>query len=336
MDLHLIVADLFLDAEACEGAAAGWPRLPGLEGLLRYAAVAEQPGGWRLALAQALGLGELGTLPPAHLAAAALHLPRDANPWLASPVHCTAALDHLRLHPAGLLSLESAESTALAAEFAQLFGDTGLQLLPLFGGFVLQGMPAWQVQAPEPARFLGADLSRAPASGPDARVLRRLTGECEMWLHDHPLNRQRQQRGLLPVNGLWLWGGGPSSLPLPGDHLGSATRVWANDAVSAGLCVLAGTESLPLPSNFGAWHGERVGSPGATEVVVLPSLPKGLADQPLARLEREWFLPALLGLQGGLLQSVRLSLATREWHLTRWSPWRFWAGARPWWQQVAS
>ena len=337
MHLQLLVADLFLDAEALEGpAAASLPRLPGLEGLLRLAAVHANPAGWRAALAQALGLAQVGAMPPAHLAAAALHMPRDANPWLATPVHCTAALDHLRLHPAGLLTLEAAEAAALAAEFGQLFGDSGMQLLPLFGGFVLQGLPAWQVSAPEPARFLGANLSRAPATGPDAAVLRRLSGECEMWLHEHPLNLRRRQRGQLAVNGLWIWGGGQGSLPMPSDHTGTATRVWANDAVSAGLCALAGAEAWPVPEGFGAWQQEQALLSGvAPSVVVLPSVPRGAGDQPLQRLEQDWFAPALQALQSGQLQSLQLSLAGRSWRLSRWHRWRFWPATRPWWQQVA-
>jgi hypothetical protein len=337
MHLQLLVADLFLDAEALEGqATVSLPRLPALESLLRLGAARPNPAGWRAALARALGLGQTGELPPAHLAAAALRLPRDANPWLATPVHCTAALDHLRLHPAGVLTLEAAESAVLADQFGQLLGDSGLQLLPLFGGFLLQGLPARQLSAPEPARFLGANLSRAPATGPDAAAVRRLSGECEMWLHDHPLNLQRRQRGQLAVNGLWIWGGGPGLLPMPSDHAGSATRVWANDAVSAGLCALARAESSPVPAGFAAWQQEQVVLPGdAPSVVVLPSVPRGPGDQPLQRLEQDWFAPAWQALQAGQLQSLQLSVAGRCWRLSRWHRWRFWHATRPWWQQVA-
>jgi hypothetical protein len=80
MHLQLLVADLFLDAEALEGqATVSLPRLPALESLLRLGAARPNPAGWRAALAQALGLGQTGELPPAHLAAAALRLPRDAK-----------------------------------------------------------------------------------------------------------------------------------------------------------------------------------------------------------------------------------------------------------------
>jgi hypothetical protein len=35
-----------------------------------------------------------------------------------------------------------------------------------------------------------------------------LRGEVEMALHEHAVNQRRESEGLLPVNSLWLWGGG--------------------------------------------------------------------------------------------------------------------------------
>lgn len=32
-----------------------------------------------------------------------------------------------------------------------------------------------------------------------------LNTEIQMWLHAHPINQQRQQQGLFPINSLWLW-----------------------------------------------------------------------------------------------------------------------------------
>lgn len=36
----------------------------------------------------------------------------------------------------------------------------------------------------------------------------KLLNEMQMFLHQHPVNQARQQRGLLPINSLWFWGGG--------------------------------------------------------------------------------------------------------------------------------
>src|SRR5690606_32431554 len=40
------------------------------------------------------------------------------------------------------------------------------------------------------------------------RPWRRLVNEIQMRWFEHPINRARYQQGLLPVNSLWLFGGG--------------------------------------------------------------------------------------------------------------------------------
>lgn len=36
----------------------------------------------------------------------------------------------------------------------------------------------------------------------------KLLNEMQMFLHQHQVNQNREQRGLLPANSLWFWGGG--------------------------------------------------------------------------------------------------------------------------------
>jgi hypothetical protein len=42
------------------------------------------------------------------------------------------------------------------------------------------------------------------------RLVRRLQNEVQMLLHEHPINQQREQKGLLAVNSFWLSGTGVS------------------------------------------------------------------------------------------------------------------------------
>jgi hypothetical protein len=61
-------------------------------------------------------------------------------------------------------------------------------------------------------------------SDPAARRVRRLQAEVQMLLHTHPINEQRQARGLLPVNSFWLSGCGVAqaatgTLPLVDERL---------------------------------------------------------------------------------------------------------------------
>ena len=38
----------------------------------------------------------------------------------------------------------------------------------------------------------------------------RLLNEIQMFLHQHPVNQRRVAQGMLPINSLWCWGGGPN------------------------------------------------------------------------------------------------------------------------------
>ena len=53
--------------------------------------------------------------------------------------------------------------------------------------------------------LLGCDLAGQLSV---SRTWTALFNECQISLHNHPLNVQRQRDRQLPVNGLWFWGGG--------------------------------------------------------------------------------------------------------------------------------
>lgn len=327
------MADLHLDADALgDGAGQLLPRLAGLETILRFATGHPVPLIWRAALAEELGLRPWGAVAPARVAAAALRPEAGVDPWFATPVHRSAALDHLRLHPAGMLTLQAAELAGLAADFALHFGVAGLALHPLCGGFVLSGFAACGVEAQEPAPYLGARLPRALAHGPDAAQLLRLSGECELWLHEHAVNQARQQRGQLPINGLWFWGGGDdAALPPPAD-LPMQQRVFADDAFTLGLCHAADGEAQAVPADLAALLALPAESSDQDALVVLDSVPRGPRDAPLPRLDTSWFLPAVAALRDGRLTQLTLLVTGRRLTLKRWHLLRLWARPQPWWQ----
>ncbi len=328
------MSDLHLDADALgDGAGQLLPRLAGLETILRFANRNAVPLTWRAALAEELGLRPWGAVAPARVAASALCPEAGVDPWFATPVHRIAALDHLRLHPAGMLTLQASELGGLAADFERHFGVAGLALHPLCGGFVLSGFAACGVEAQEPAPYLGARLPRALAHGPDAAQLLRLSGECELWLHEHAVNRDRQQRGQLPVNGLWFWGGGGdgAALPAPAD-LPMQQRVFADDAFTVGLCHAADGEAQAVPADLAALLAVAAESANVDALVVLDSVPRGPRDAPLPRLDASWFEPALAALRDGRLTQLTLLVAGRRLTLKRWHLLRLWARPQPWWQ----
>jgi hypothetical protein len=61
-------------------------------------------------------------------------------------------------------------------------------------------LPSYVINQQNPNEFLPA--------GEDSATYRTLQSEIEMALHEHAANLEREAAGLLPVNSLWLWGGG--------------------------------------------------------------------------------------------------------------------------------
>jgi hypothetical protein len=139
---------------------------------------------------------------------AATELPSDVTFWLATPVHLITGLTSLHLDRRSILRLPTADLQSFAHDFNRTFGESGLHLTPLAAGdFLMQGPATLTAATTEPARALVADLEASLPRGTEAKALKRLGAELEMWLHAHPLNETRRRRGELPVSTLWLWGG---------------------------------------------------------------------------------------------------------------------------------
>ncbi len=66
----------------------------------------------------------------------------------------------------------------------------------------------------------------------------KLLNEMQMFLHQHEVNQQRAQRGLLPINSLWFWGGG--NLP---EKIDASLAWYCDDSVLNQFAV-----SLDLPT----------------------------------------------------------------------------------------
>lgn len=88
--------------------------------------------------------------------------------------------------------------------------------------------PDWQ--APSTLDIGGQIGSREQAIGKDALQWLGKQTEIQMWLHDHPLNRQRKIQKLPEINGLWLW----QDLQGSGSNNGftASDSVWAQHAAN--------------------------------------------------------------------------------------------------------
>ncbi|OWT81153.1 MULTISPECIES: hypothetical protein [unclassified Achromobacter] len=134
--------------------------------------------------------------------------PDSAPVWIADLTHVALSTESANLLPVEALSLSAEEGAALFAAAQPLFEGTGFAAQPLEPG-------RWRIQLPDglhpriasPAAVGGQSLSGWWNQDAAVRPWRRLMNEIQMVWHDHPVNEARAERGLPPVNTLWLYGG---------------------------------------------------------------------------------------------------------------------------------
>jgi hypothetical protein len=220
--MHLLVP-FAAAASAQAGQALQGLRLPQLERLLAAlepGAVlgSDEPGlnlphehalaalrGWRI---------DDGRLPFAAAAARAdgLDVAADGEGWaLLTPAHWEVGREQVVLRDPAELALDADASRAFVQALQPLFADAGWRLQ--------WGAPLrWYAVHASLATLATASLDRVIGHAIDpwlpdrlaGRALRRLQAEVQMLLHDHPLNRAREDRGALPVNSFWASGTGPT------------------------------------------------------------------------------------------------------------------------------
>jgi hypothetical protein len=296
--------------------------VPTLAQIRRFGATQRLNEGWRPWIAARLGRPDLAGLAPATLAAALARPEGDGWTLLATPLSLAARIDHVRMDPGAVLALDAADAARVATDFATTFAGSGLSLRPLDrGGFLLLGFPEEPPRTEDPACAIGNDIAPFLPQGPQARRLRALSGELEMWLHGHPLNRSRIEGGRRPLSGLWLWGGGRGVAPSRSCAL---PRGFGDDPCLQGLWQACGAtlapaaEATPL---FAAPH------PAPTTVVEFQVFREGAAFAGLGDFDRRWLGPAFLALRDGRLTTMIVATGDRLYRLERRDLWKFWRRA---------
>jgi hypothetical protein len=191
------------------------------------------------ALARALGLaGADGALPWGAWWAARDGIdPADLAWGLLTPCHWRVATDRVSMTDPEDLQLDDTTSRALLTAVHALFDSEGFVLL--YGAptrWYLAHESLRELATASPDRVIGRAID--PWLPRSARLWRRLQNEVQMAWHEHPLNAEREARGLPPVNSLWLSGCGAVQ---------SAAR-WP-----AGLVVDDRLRRPALAEDWGAW-----------------------------------------------------------------------------------
>ncbi|CAK0747769.1 conserved hypothetical protein [Gammaproteobacteria bacterium] len=227
----------------------------------------------------------------------------DCSPgwWLrADPVYLHLQRNHLVLFDQGVLRLSHDDATRLAAEMQEDFHLEALY------------PTRWYLQLSEPARMQtsslrvvqGQDIRMYLPRGEQGKVWRKRLNDCQIILHNSPVNAEREARGDPPVNSLWFWGEGYT----PTVPTGIFCQVWSNHPVALGLARLSATQHAPVPRNADNWLA-NVEHTGRSHLVVLENL---LSDHLESRndaltfLEKEWFVPLWQAARSGKLSSLTL------------------------------
>jgi hypothetical protein len=299
MHVTLLVPDLFWPRDDGGGAYRGL-ELPSAELLLARATSRRFPSlGTEAWLCQAFEVERQQDWPVAPLTLGLDGGDPGNDYWLrADPVHFAARRDRITLLDAGLLNPRAED----AAEFAALLNRhfTGDQLV-----FQAPHPARWYLKVPGTPRLsthelslsAGRDVATLMPTGEDSPRWRRVLTEVQMLLHDHTLNQQREARGELPINSIWLWGGGRRPA-VSGRHF---THVAAsNAALALALAVRSGAETVPMGDLLAG--GPAMASRDTRALIVADAPAAAYGDDQswqgtLIEIERDWFTPLLTALR---------------------------------------
>lgn len=243
--------------------------------------------------------------------------------FLLQPVHLHIALDHLVLTDLRQLSVSEQESRALFDLVAPLFEESGL-------AFFYGNEKEWFVRADDwrdlrtatPDSACGHNIDIWMPKGAAALAWRKLQNEIQMTWFGHPLQEERETRGLKPVNSLWIWGGGSereititnpydrvANLPSPLDALAPQSQKldaagMLTHSSKRGLVVLDDLTESALAGDWGSWI------------------------EHFNKMETEWFAPLLDALKKGDVNSLTLLIGDgvrlKSWACGRTTLRKFW------------
>ncbi len=291
--MQLIIPYLFPPARLLEAAAQDL-RLPAFETLLARGTLAARAAqGVEALVCNELGIPQQQDFPVAPITLLADGgIPRK-DYWLrADPVHLRVMRDRIVLADSGALNLTQLEADALAMSISTHFGAAFSPRLFHPARWYLRFDSAPRLRTTPISIAVGCDIDPLLPQGEDAMLFRTRLNELQMLLFEHPVNQAREARGELPVNSLWLWGGGClPAVPTP-TILTTAAALYSNDADVGALGRFCGVEPAAMPGLFSA------GLVGENKLIVLDQL-RGAGQygdafgwrEAISALERDWFEP---------------------------------------------
>ena len=255
--------------------------------------------------------------------------------WIlrADPVSLQPGAGDLTLSMIDGLRLSQTDAGALCREINGHFDEPDWKLEPLTAErWYVRCAQARDLTSVAPIQALGLHIDPFVPRGADAGALARWLNEVQMLLHASAVNVQRAGRGELPINSLWLWGGG--FLPTRPER--ETHDVWADHVFAVALAAHCGDRWYPRPRDATAWL-ETMDESRREHVIVIDQA-LAFAQQVdieswrvfLGELEIAWLAPLADALRQGRLTSIEIHDGTARSHRLRR------ASIRKWWRRRQS
>lgn len=328
LQVHIVVPELLLGEERVDEACKGL-HLPVLRKVLARSQSETLPvttlENW---LCDAFGVTGLAIAP---VTLRGDGIEPGAAYWLrADPVHLHIRHDQMMVQPLGTVGQEDA--TQFCESLNRHFASEGLQ-------FMAPNPQRWYLQLQcEPMitthslyEAAGGDVRDYQPEGAEALRWDGLLNEIQMMLFQHPANHAREERGELPVNSLWLWGGGyaPEKLNRP------CSRMFTDSHLGTAFATVAGVEHADLPGTAAQYFPDHESRTLIIWDGLRLALQRGDLDgwcKSLRNFERECVAPLFQALRRGMLEKITLDVlqknTSRRFILTRLASWKFWLRGR--------
>jgi len=222
----------------------------------------------------------------------------------ADPISLKADRDSATLLSPDQLDLSDDDAAILIEALNAFVAEDGLTFFTRGPKeWYLSGWSAESLKSYPPSFLANRKASAFLPEGEGSAHWRRLMTEIQMLLHTHPVNQQREQRGLMPINSVWFWGGAP--LPQRQDEQ-QDIRVFSDELQAQSLARQLGITHRPLTEAV-------LADQNAGKVVIDLSLIKAWLnddgqqlDSELARIAQQWLQPLSFQVSNGQLEQVQV------------------------------
>ncbi len=212
-NVDIVILDLFLPQEIAVDACAGL-LVPVIEKMLARAKPASLPsevcstGTLEEWLCLTFGIARQLDEPIAPITLMADGMQPGSGYWLrADPVHLQMQRTQLVLHPE--IPMNADEAAQLCTSLNTHFADEGLRFFsPHPQRWYLQMENVSDIVTRPLSQVAGRNVQTHLPKGSNALRWHKVFNEIQMLFFEHAVNQAREARGELPINSIWLWGGG--------------------------------------------------------------------------------------------------------------------------------